>query len=847
MTDTYRIELPELCLVVLVGVSGAGKSSFARKHFLPTEVVSSDACRGLVADDDNDQEATGDAFDVLHYIAGKRLSRGRLTVIDATSVQSEARKSLVRLAREHDCLAVAIVLDVPAKIAAERNAARPDRNFGIRVIKQQASQLHRGLRGLKREGFSRFHVLDSVERIDAVTIARHKLWNDRRDESGPFDIIGDVHGCYDELVELLGELGYQVGGDRQTPVVVAPPSRRAIFVGDLVDRGPDSPGVLRLVMSMVANGTALCVPGNHEIKLLKKLQGKNVRLTHGLAETMAQLEHEPKSFAREAATFIQGLVSHVVLDEGRLVVAHAGLREEYQGRASGRVRSFCLFGETTGETDEFGLPVRYDWASEYRGRATVVYGHTPVPEAEWVNGTICIDTGCVFGGKLTALRYPERELVDVPAHRTYYAPAKPLAAPQPIERPADVLDIGDVTGKRIVDTRVRHTVTIREENAVAALEVMSRFAVDPRWMIYLPPTMSPAETAPADVPLLERPHEAFAYFATQGVPRVVCEEKHMGSRAVLVVARSVDAAQARFGVGDGKQGVVYTRTGRPFFADPDHEARLVARVSTALEDAGLWKELDTDWVCLDAELMPWSLKAVELLRTQYAAVGASAGAALDEAVRSLDAATSRGTPELLARFQRRREMVAGYSAAWRRYCWSAESVDDIKLAPFHLLATEGRTWFERNHVWHMDTLGRLATRDPLFVATPYRIVDLDDDTSRDEATAWWAALTEAGGEGMVIKPEDWIVRGKKGLVQPALKCRGPEYLRIIYGPEYTAPDNLDRLRARGLSSKRSLALREFALGLEGLYRFVDREPLWRVHECVFGVLALESEPVDPRL
>ena len=847
MTDSYRIDLPELCLVVLVGVSGAGKSSFARKHFLPTEVVSSDFCRGLVADDDNDQQATGDAFDVLHYIAGKRLARGRLTVIDATSVQPEARKSLVRLAREHDCLAVVIVLDVPPKIAGERNATRPDRNFGMRVIKQQASQLRRGLRGLKREGFSRVHVLDSVERIDSVTIERRKLWNDRRDDCGPFDIIGDVHGCYEELVELLGTLGYHTGGDREAPVVTAPAGRRAFFVGDLVDRGPDSPGVLRLVMSMVANGTALCVPGNHEIKLLKKLQGKNVRLSHGLAETVEQLASEPASFADEVASFIQGLVSHFVLDEGRLVVAHAGLREEYQGRASGRVRSFCLFGETTGETDEFGLPVRYDWASEYRGRATVVYGHTPVPDAEWVNGTICIDTGCVFGGKLTALRYPERELVDVPARQTYYEPARPLAAPSVPERPTDVLDINDVTGKRIVDTRVRQTITIREENAVAALEVMSRFAVDPRWLIYLPPTMSPSETAPDDVPLLERPQEALSYFAGNGVGRVVCEEKHMGSRAVLVVARSVDAAQARSGVGDGKQGVVYTRTGRPFFAHAEHEAALVERVSASLEASGLWTELETDWVCLDAELMPWSFKAVELLRTQYAAVGAGASAALDEAVRTLEATTSRGTSDLLARFQSRRAMVAGYSAAWRRYCWSAEDVDDIKLAPFHILASEGRTWFDRNHVWHMDTLARLAAEDPLFVATPYRVVDLEDDASRQEATEWWQTLTDGGGEGMVIKPEGWIVRGKKGLVQPALKCRGPEYLRIIYGPEYTAKENLDRLRARALSSKRSLALREFALGLEGLYRFVDREPLWRVHECVFGVLALESEPVDPRL
>ena len=783
---------------------------------------------------------------MLRYIAGKRLARGRLTVIDATSVQPEARKGLVQLAREHNCLAVAIVLNVPPKVAGERNESRPDREFGIRVVKQQHSQLKRGLRGMKREGFSRVHILDSVEAIEAATIERRKLWNDRRDEAGPFDIIGDVHGCYDELRDLLGELGYAIGGTREAPTVTPPEGRRAIFLGDLVDRGPDSPGVLRLAMAMTESGAAICIPGNHEIKLLKKLRGKNVRLTHGLAETVAQLDAEPEGFGDEVARFIDGLVSHFVLDEGRLVVAHAGLKESYQGRASGRVRSFCLFGETTGETDEFGLPVRYDWASEYRGRAMVVYGHTPAPEAEWVNRTICIDTGCVFGGKLTALRYPERELVQVDARETYYEPVRPLQ-PRSEDRPPHVLDIADVTGKRIVDTRVRHSVTIREENAVAALEVMSRFAVDPRWLIYLPPTMSPSETAPEDTAVLERPDEAFDYFARNGVEHVVCEEKHMGSRAVVIVARSVEAAAARFGVGDGKQGIVYTRTGRPFFSAAEREAELVGRVATAFAKAGLWEELGTDWACLDAELMPWSLKAVELLRTQYAAVGASAKAALAETVACLERAESRGTGDLLAQFRQRQEMVAGYSAAWRQYCWSTDGMDGVKLAPFHLLATEGKTYFDRPHPWHMDTFARLAEHDPVLVATPYRRVMLADAQSRRDATTWWEGLTADGGEGMVIKPEQWIVRGKRGLAQPALKCRGPEYLRIIYGPEYSAKANIERLRRRGLSTKRSLALREFALGLEGLYRLTDKEPLWRVHECVFGVLALESEPVDPRL
>jgi protein phosphatase len=421
-----KISIPELSLVVLIGSSGSGKSSFAREHFKPTEVLSSDFCRGLVSDDENSQAATKDAFDVLNYIAGKRLAAGRLTVVDATNVQPEARKPLLALAREHDVLPVAIVLNLPEKLCHERNRERPDRDFGWHVVRNQTRQLRRSLKRLKKEGFRHVFVLSSPEEVAAATVERQRLWTNLKHESGPFDIIGDVHGCHRELVALLERLGYEVS--QNNGAVQPPEGRKAIFLGDLVDRGPDTPAVLRLVMRMVRSGTALCIPGNHDVRLVRRLRGRNVRLTHGLAETLAQLEGEPPEFVEEITGFLEELMSHYVLDGGRLVVAHAGLKESMQGRASGRVRDFALFGETTGETDEFGLPVRYDWAAEYRGEAAVVYGHTPVPEAEWINRTINIDTGCAFGGRLTALRYPEIELVSLPAERTYYEPVKPFLA-----------------------------------------------------------------------------------------------------------------------------------------------------------------------------------------------------------------------------------------------------------------------------------------------------------------------------------------------------------------------------------------------------------------------------------
>ncbi|MGN9774938.1 polynucleotide kinase-phosphatase [Micromonospora sp. H33] len=836
------LDIPELALVALVGISGSGKSTFARRHFAPTQVLSSDAFRGMVADDENDQSASADAFDVLHYVAGTRLRAGRLTVVDATNLQPHARAALVRVAREHDVLPVAIVLEVPEALAWERTQSRADRTFGRPVLARMQRDLRRTYGQLAREGFRKVHVLRGVEEIEAAQIRYEKLFNDRRELTGPFDIVGDVHGCRAELEALLVRLGWElVRDDAGRPVDATHPSgRTAVFVGDLVDRGPDSPGVLRLVMGMVAAGHALCVPGNHEQKLLRKLRGRDVRLTHGLAETMAQLAAEPEVFAAEVAAFVDGLVSHYVLDGGRLVVAHAGLKEEYQGRASGRVRAFALFGETTGETDEYGLPVRYPWAREYRGSATVVYGHTPTPEPEWVNNTICIDTGCVFGGRLTALRYPERELVSVPAEREWYAPARPLtAAPA---RPDEVLELTDVTGRRHVE-HAYGSLTVPAENAAAALEVMSRFAVDPHRLVWLPPTMAPCSTSTIDG-FLEHPAEAFADYRAAGVDRVVCEEKHMGSRAVVLVDREP-------ALGPFRGGAVYTRTGRPFFGAPlDDE--LLARVRAAVGAAGLWEELDTDWLLLDCELLPWSAKAGGLIREQYASVGAAGRAALPAALGALDAAAARGIDlgELRDRLARRRDDVTAYSAAYRAYVGPTDGLRGVTLAPFAVLAGGKSSYADRDHGWHLDLADRLHAADPEFVTpTRRRVVDLSDPAAEAEATDWWLTLTAAGGEGMVVKPYAGLAaRSARGsLLQPGVKCRGREYLRIIYGPGYTEPDQLALLRRRALGRKRGLALREHGLGLAALDALVTGAPLWRRHELVFAILACESEPVDPRL
>ncbi|GHU56347.1 polynucleotide kinase-phosphatase [Clostridia bacterium] len=843
-----RIEIPELAVVAMVGASGSGKSTFAKRYFKPTEVLSSDYFRGLVSDDENNQAVTSDAFDALYYVAAKRLNLGLLTVIDATNVQRESRESIVKLAREQNCHAVAIVLNTPEEICMTRNESRPDRNdLGGHFVRRQATQLKRSLKHLEKEGFRYVFVVNSEEDANEIEIVRKPLWNNKKDEHGAFDIIGDVHGCYDELCELLVKLDYVV--DKENCAAAPPTGRKAVFLGDLCDRGTQNIKTLRLVMNMRKEGNAYCVMGNHDFKLLKYLKGAKVTQTHGLESTVSEFENADEEFLEETKKFLESLISHYVFDDGKLVAAHAGLKEKLQGRGSSKVRNFCMFGETTGETDEYGLPVRFQWANEYRGRSLVVYGHTPVPHIQPLNNTVCIDTGCVFGGTLTAYRYPERDFVQVRSAKEYYAPVKPLNAPAFPDD--DTLNIDDVLLKRYISTRLRRNIKIYEENSAAALEIMSRFAADPHWLIYLPPTMSPCETSHNES-YLEYPMEAFNYYKTNEVTRVVCEQKHMGSRAVVVLCRDTNAAESRFCTPDGTNGIIYTRTGRRFFEDTQTETAILARLNKMLTDSGFWIDWDTDWVCLDTEIMPWSAKAQKLLEEQYSGVGRAGRSGLAFALNTISEAVQIHQDETLAELQgfyeERLDTLNLYTDAYRRYCWEVNGIDDYRVAPFHILATEGKTWNNENHTIHMDTIKKYMTgADSVFMATPYIIVDLLDENSVADGVKWWEELTESGGEGMVVKPYDFIAHKGRELLQPAVKCRGREYLRIIYGPEYTLKNNLERLKKRSLSKKRNLALNEFSLGMESLERFVQGEPLFRVHECVFGVLALESEPVDPRL
>lgn len=896
MTDVSKIQtiqIPELALVALIGASSAGKSTFAAQHFKSSEVLGSDFFRLMVSDSEHALDANAAAFDSLFHVVGHRLSRGLLTVIDATSVRHSDRQRIIDLARQHDVLPVAIVLDLPKSVLKERHRLRTDRPFRENVVLKQYNELHRNKRGLHKQGFRHVWTLSSVEEVEQVQVQRVPLYNNKADLKGPFDFIGDVHGCLDELQDLLIQLGYK-STDASNMSFEHPEGRTAVFVGDLVDRGPNSVGVLRLVMQMVENGSAFCVVGNHDEKLKQALAGKAVQARHGLDVTLQQLESMPetdahdgksckKEFKKEVQTFISKMISHLIFDEGKVLVAHAGLPERYQGRSSKRVRSFALYGDVDGSTDALGFPVRRDWASEYRGRRLVVYGHTPVAEPRWFNNTVNIDTGCVFGGALTALRYPELQTVSVAAKKQYAKPAKPLCAPMVgaigTQNAKDQMMFDQVVflqdGK--IHTKYLGQLFISKQQRAAAIETFARHGVDPRVCPYLPPTMSPAATSERDG-FLEHPDEAFGYYRAQGVEQVICQEKHMGSRAILLLGRHEESLLKSFGVAD--LGCIYTRTGRPFFGSTwkSWESDILKRARAAAEQAGLWQELETDWLLLDAEILPWSLKAEELIKRQYAAVAAAGETSLQALQDVVAAGIKRGLAPSDLPEQRviaaRLEHVRAYRAAYRAYVKRIDGPEDVQIRPFHLLASAGRVHSDKNHLWHLEQLARLQEADgQLFGSTDYRVVSLSEPLSKlstetqtpttqapttpapttqaqaeqIQALQWWQNLTATGGEGMVVKPLDFLPHKPK--IQPALKVRGSEYLRIIYGPEYLQPEHLQRLRSRALGAKRGRAIREFALGLQALEHVVAgyAGSSAQVHECVLGVLALEAQPIDARL
>ena len=769
------LKIPEISLLLLVGPSRSGKTIFAKQYFAAAEVISFQQCTAHLSDEAYNPDLKAEAFEMLCYLVTKRLEKGKLTLIDDLHLNAEDRAILIKLGKKHHAQVLAIAMDCKLESLLQRYDESAQLPFGKGVLEKQYDDFKNSLKSIKKEGFSQVYMVNPTEPID---IQRTKLWSDKKAETGPFDIIGDVHGCFDELILLMQKMGYvidlQANGHYQ---VTCPEGRRIVFVGDLTDRGPKSPEVLRLVMDMVEAQQAFCVRGNHDDKLQRYLSGKSVKVRNGLESTVEQLAAYSEEFKTEVHDFLDKLVAHYVFDEGRLVVAHAGLKESMQGRASGAVSSFCLYGETTGKKDEFGLPIRINWSNNYSGKAMVVYGHTPVPKAEWINLTIDIDTGCVFGGTLTALRYPERQILSVPCLAQYAVPARPML---PLDRGALTLRelppaVEAVDGKYVIETRFQAKVILSEAKLLAAKARLAELGVNLNGLIYLPPSIAYLE-APASSEYLEHPKEIFKYYDKKRVERLICQEKQRGTTAVVLISQSAEAASARFGLEGAALGRVYTASGEGFFKDEAQEVAFLDALQMALNQSYFWESFNSDWLCLEGDI------CTEI---------------------------------------------------------DAEGLEQIQYAPVHLLATEGQTYFEQTHLWHLEELSKIIAANPtLLKNTSFFEVDLNDYDSQRAAIAWWLALTENGGVGMVVKPINFLTYHNERLIQPAMECRGKEYLRSIYGPEYDLGENLLLLKSRNVKQGRALAMQEFSLGLEALSRFVDGAPVDRVWECVFGGLGL---------
>ncbi|MDQ7095448.1 polynucleotide kinase-phosphatase [Desulfosporosinus sp. PR] len=865
-----EIRVPHAGIVLLVGPSNSGKTTLLRRLvkqgiLLPSEIVSSDQFRVLVADtefikldkrskDEQDvlyaeyQLISQKAFAAMDYLLESRCALGKLTVVDATHLWPEDRKKYLDLARRKHVPIMAVALDIDDRLLFERDEHR-EQPRGRQRIKQQVRTFKSNLRSLKTEGFSGSYILNEQEAEEARF---SRLTNPLLKEVGAgLDFIGDIHGCYSEFLALLEKLGYRSDAEG---VYTHPQGRKLVSVGDVLSRGPRSIDCLKFFIKHVEKGLAYMVDSNHGWKIARWLSGRKVELSHGDELIAVEFAAYEREHGHEAAAELKENVRSLLLSAPanlvftsngvRVVVAvHAGIRDHYIGKESEQISDFCRYGDTDG-FGESGKSVRKDWFVNHVSGEMIIWGHDPRPQPMVVNNTINIDQGVVFGGRLTAYRYPEKTFAAVEAQRDYAEDPESFLQQWKKERfnPPNIRSF--LTGYSVM-TEDYGEIKIQADYVKPAIETVSHYTVPLEELPYIPPTMSPA---PAPSPLdnyFEHPREAFNYYRSQGITTMIAEKKHMGSRGILLLFR--DEADALVYVGRPTLGTIYTRTGRGFF-EQELSRKIIGQLNRDLKQGQYFAKFDTDFVLLDAEILPWNLKAKELISSQYAHVSEAALLDRQKLLEKLELARLNGweVDSWIGEFRGKVENAQVFREVFQNYCWDTRGGEGIKIAPFHVLAHRGRTYFDQSHLWHMERNKELAKLSSLLLETEYKVVT--DEKSEQEAVLWWEEMTAKGHEGFVVKPETFIARNEKGrLVQPAIKVRGRKYLHLIYGLDYLQPENLRRLKQRNVKRKQRHALMEFALGAEAVRRFVNREPLSRIHECVLATLALEAEPVDPRL
>ncbi|MGW8957420.1 polynucleotide kinase-phosphatase [Paenibacillus sp. NPDC055715] len=867
ISSKRTIELPHAGLVVLVGASNSGKTTLLDRLvsegiLLETEIVSSDHFRKLVGDTEfidwrglprlesdvlfyEYQQMSAKAFEAMDTILAMRCRLNKLTVVDATHLYAEDRQKYVQLAGKANVPVIAIVLDVPESVLLERDSGR-EHPRGRQRVKQQAQQLKRNLRGLRAEGFDSCYVLKDVKEMSFVR-RDHPLFHEI---GAGIDIIGDIHGCYREMMEVIDQLGYTEDAEGLYRHF---DGRKLVSVGDVMSRGPESLQAMCFWKKQVDAGLAYMIDSNHGWKIGRYLDGRKVTLSHGderFAMELTQYEHKAgkeaaEQLRSELRDFLLAAPSHLIFGRDGLrnvVVAHAGIKDHYIGKQSARISDYCRYGDTE-EQDANGKPIRKDWFVEHESGEIVVWGHDPRPQPTIVNQTVNIDQGVVFGGMLTAYRYPEKEFISVPAYENYANDSdSPLVRWE--KKRFSPPNLRKLVAGYSVLTEAYGEVRIQGELAKSAIDTVSHVTVPMEELVYIPPTMSPAPMVSTEEGYLEHPREALAYYRGQGVQTMVAEKKHMGSRAVLLLFKNEQAAVEY--VGYPTLGTIYSRSGRAFF-EPGIGKQVLAKLNHDLQNAGYFERNRTEFVLLDAEIVPWNLKARELIASQYAHVGEAALLDRSKLINKLYQAKAGGREvgDWLEEMERKYANAVMFQEAFQKYCWDVDGLDEIRIAPFHTLAHSEKAFFDQSHVWHMEQNRELAGMSSLFMETEYRVIT--DEASEEEVIRWWSEMTEDGHEGIVIKPERFLMKNRDKLIQPAIKVRGRKYLHIIYGMDYLVPEHLKRLKQRRTGKKERHALMEGALGMESVERFVRKDTVEHIHECVLAALSLESEPVDPRL
>lgn len=858
-----HFKLPNGAIVLLIGPSNSGKTTLLQSlvdsdQLLESEIISSDYYRRLVADidfidfsslskDDEDiiyeeyQRISEQAFQALHTIVEARAKLNRVSIIDATNLRGFERTKYFEIAKRNHVPVLALILNTPKEQLLARDVLR-DNPRGRKRVLQQFNTLKYELKAIKKEPFAKIYKVDN----ESVEIVRepNKLYLEI--ESG-FDIIGDIHGCYDEMLVLLKDLGYEQRGD----VYIHPAGRRLISVGDIMSRGPKSIETMQFWLNQIEAGLSFMTDSNHGWKIARWLDGKNVSLNHGdelVQQEFTEYEKEHGEEAAEAlkerfASMLLKAPSHYILTKNKItkaVVTHAGIKDHYIGKESKRISDFCRYGDIQ-QTDSYSKPVRGDWFSQHKTSELIIWGHDVKVQPFKANRTINIDQGVVFGGELTAFQYPEQTLRSVKAFANYAG--------------TEDNPILEAENKRFIPPNVAHfingfavhttsgdQITIPKENALAAMDTFSHYTLPLEQVIYIPPTMSPTPQTSALPDYLEHPADAFHYYKKNGIQKLIAQKKHMGSRAVIFIAKNKEVAKEL--INSDSLGHITTRTGRAFFEQKEQQ-QMVENIHAELVGKNYFEQFNTNFVLMDAEILPWNLKAQSLIDQQYETVAENALMDRYKLIEKLKATEHVDVTSWLEEYTDKYKNAARFDAVFKNYCWPTNELSGIQIAPFHILAHSSSTNFHQPHSWHMQMNAHLAENSSLFIATEYRVIESEQD--KQEVIDWWQDMTENGHEGIVIKPFDFLAYHKGKLLQPAIKVRGREYLRIIYGMDYTDEAIMKKLKQRNPSRKMKNALLEFKLGLEGISRFVSLESSNRVHECALATLALESDTTDPRL